>query len=162
MKNFLLLVLMISSLVYSQKIDKDYFKENPETYFKFSVSSRDELKTLSKIISIDNVDGNIVYAYASEQEFAEFEKLNYPYTILTRPSKLYDFEMSDSIEGITDWNVYPTYDAYITMMYQFQTNYPNLCRIVDGGNTVQGRKILFAVISDNVNTHEQEPQFMYT
>jgi murein tripeptide amidase MpaA len=37
-----------------------------------------------------------------------------------------------------------------------------LCRIVDGGLTVQGRKILFAVISDNVNQREAEPQFMYT
>lgn len=162
MKNILLLFVLFTAITYSQKIDANYFKENPEVYFKFSVSSRVELKTLSKIISIDNVEGNIVYAYANEQEFTEFEKLNYPYTLLTRPSKQCDFEMSDNIEGITDWNVYPTYDAYITMMYLFQTNYPNLCRIVDAGNTVQGRKILFAVISDNVNTHEEEPQFMYT
>jgi hypothetical protein len=70
--------------------------------------------------------------------------------------------MSSNIKQITGWNVYPTYDAYVTMMYQFQLNYPNLCRIVDGGTTVRGRKILFAVISDNVNLHEPEPQFMYT
>jgi len=162
MKNILFLFVIITSIAFSQKIDENYFKENPEAYFRFSVSAREELKSLTRIISIDNVKGNIVYAYANEQEFTEFEKLNYPYTILTRPSKQYDFEMSDNIEGITDWNVYPTYDAYIAMMYQFQTNYPNLCRIVDGGNTVQGRKILFAVISDNVNQHEAEPQFMYT
>ncbi len=50
----------------------------------------------------------------------------------------------------------------LAMMYQFQTNYPNLCKIIDAGNSVQGRKILFAKISDNVNTREAEPQFMYT
>jgi hypothetical protein len=164
MKNLLTLVLfiLISTSVLSQQIDKDYFKDNSEVYFKFTIFDKAELRALTNVISIDNIDANIVYAYANENEFIEFEKLNYNYTVLTRPSKLYDFEMSDNLEGITAWDVYPTYDAYVTMMYQFQLNYPNLCRIVDAGNTVQGRKILFAVISDNVTQKEAEPQFMYT
>ena len=158
----LFLVFVISSISISQVIDENYFKENSEAYFKFSILDRSEIKTLTRIISIDNVDGNLVYAYANENEFKEFEKLNYPYTILPHPGKLIEPEMSSDIEGITAWDVYPTYDAYLAMMYQFQTNYPDLCRIVDAGNTVQGRKILFAVISDNVTMHETEPQFMYT
>ena len=164
MKNFFsfLLVLVSSSFSYSQVIDKNYFKENSEVYFKFIISDRLEIQSLTRVISIDNVEGNIVSAYANENEFREFEKLNYSYTVLPHPGKLIEPEMSSDIDGINDWNVYPTYDAYIAMMYQFQTNYPNLCRIVDAGNTVQGRKILFAVISDNVNAHETEPQFMYT
>jgi hypothetical protein len=48
------------------------------------------------------------------------------------------------------------------MMYNFATAYPSLCRIVDGGSTVQGRKILFAVVSKNANTREAEPKFLYT
>jgi hypothetical protein len=47
-------------------------------------------------------------------------------------------------------------------MYSFQSNYPNICKIIDAGTTVQGRKILFAKISDNVDIREPEPQFMYT
>jgi hypothetical protein len=147
---------------FAQQIDENYFKENTEVYFKFLISDRAELNTLTNIISIDNVNGNLVFAYANENEFKEFEKLNYSYTILPHPGKLIQPEMSSSIEDISDWDVYPTYDAYLAMMYSFQTSYPNLCRIVDAGNTVQGRKILFAVISDNVNEHETEPQFMYT
>jgi murein tripeptide amidase MpaA len=164
MKNFFsfLLVLVISSFSFSQVIDENYFKENPEVYFKFLISDRSEISTLTRIISIDNVESNFVYAYANENEFREFKKLNYTYTVLPHPGKLIEPEMSSDIDGINDWNVYPTYDAYIAMMYQFQENYPTLCRIVDAGNTVQGRKILFAIISDNVNTRETEPQFMYT
>ena len=164
MKNFfsILLVLVISSFSFSQVIDENYFKENTEVYFKFLISDRSEINTLTRIISIDNVDGKMVYAYANENEFKEFEKLNYFYTILPHPGKMIEPEMSSDIEGITAWDVYPTYDAYLTMMYQFQTNYPDLCRIVDAGNTVQGRKILFAVLSDNINIREAEPQFMYT
>ena len=156
------LVLLLSSITFSQILDEQYFKDNHEVYFKFSISDRTELNTLTRIISIDNLEDNIVYAYANETEFREFEKLNYTYIVLTHPGKLIQPEMSSDVKGITAWGVYPTYDAYIAMMYQFQSTYPNLCRIVDGGNSIQGRKILFAVISDNVTQHETEPQFMYT
>ncbi|HRP94517.1 MAG TPA: M14 family zinc carboxypeptidase [Ignavibacteriaceae bacterium] len=156
------LVFILTSITFSQVLDEQYFKENHEVYFKFNISERAELRALTNVISIDNIEENTVYGYANENEFREFEKLNYPYTVLTHPSKLIEPEMSSDIEGITAWDVYPTYDAYINMMYLFQLNYPNLCRIVDAGNTVQGRKILFAVISDNVTQRETEPQFMYT
>ncbi|MBP9084154.1 MAG: carboxypeptidase regulatory-like domain-containing protein [Bacteroidia bacterium] len=156
------LILLLSSITFSQILDEQYFKDNHEVYFKFTITDRTELNTLTRIISIDNLEGNVVYAYANETEFREFEKLNYTYTVLTHPGKLIQPEMSSDVKGITAWDVYPTYDAYIAMMYQFQSTYPNLCRIVDGGNSIQGRKILFAIISDNVTQHEAEPQFMYT
>ncbi len=162
MKNFLLILVLFASLLYSQKIDEKYFSENPEAYFKFNITNQDEVRNLTKIISIDKIEDNTVYAYANQKEFSEFAKLGYDYNLLTRPSLQYNFEMSSSPEAISAWNVYPTYDAYVSMMYQFQSDYPGLCRIVDAGSTVQGRKILFAVISDNVNQHEAEPQFMYT
>lgn len=160
--SILVISLFFSSLFYSQVLDDKYFSENHEVYFKFQISDKNELLNFTGIISIDNVLGNTVFAYANENEFNEFVKLNYEYEVLTHPGKIIEPDMSSNPEGITDWNVYPTYDAYVAMMYQFQNTYPFLCRIVDAGNTVQGRKILFAVISDNVNAREPEPQFMYT
>ena len=157
-----LLIVLLSSFTFSQILDQQYFQKNYEVYFKFNISDRTEIELLTRIISIDNVEENTVYAYANESEFREFEKLNYTFTVLTHLGKLIEPEMSSDIEGINAWDVYPTYDSYVMMMYLFQTNYPNLCRIVDAGTTVQGRKILFAVISDNVNQRETEPQFMYT
>jgi hypothetical protein len=164
MKKFfsVLFILLLTSITFSQILDEQYFKDNHEVYFKFTLPDLTELNTLTRIISIDNLEGNTVYAYANETEFYEFQKLKYPYTLLTHPGKLIEPEMSSNIDGIAAWDIYPTYDAYIAMMFQFQSNYPNICRIVDAGNTVQGRKILFAVISDNVNQRETEPQFMYT
>src|SRR5574338_195034 len=158
----ILLLFALTFTVQAQILDDKYFKENHEVYFSFNISDKQELTQLSRIISIDHLNGSTVYAYANENEFREFAKLNYLYTILTHPGKLIVPEMSSDIDGISAWDVYPTYDAYIAIMYQFQSNYPDLCRIVDAGYTVQGRKILFAVISDNVNQRETEPQFMYT
>ncbi|MCG2716950.1 MAG: dockerin type I domain-containing protein, partial [Candidatus Marinimicrobia bacterium] len=54
------------------------------------------------------------------------------------------------------------YDAYVSMMYQFAKGYPDICRIDSIGASVKGRGILFAKISDNVNSDEAEPEFLYT
>ena len=58
--------------------------------------------------------------------------------------------MSDNPESILDWDVYPTYDAYINLMNLFAANHPDICQLVNAGSTVQDRQILFLKISDNV------------
>lgn len=163
MRKILLLSVLFTISILSQNFDMDYFKHNPELYFSFSINDKSELTQLTNIISIDNItQNNLVFAYANENEFIEFMKIGYDFTPLTHPGKMIVPDMSSDLQSILTWNVYPTYDAYINMMYQFQAFYPNICQIVDAGNTVQGRKILFAKISDNVSQREAEPQFMYT
>jgi hypothetical protein len=139
----------------------DFSKRN-EAYFSFTISSKAILPALSKIISLDNVKGNTVYAYANSEEFDNFLKYNLPYKLLTAPSLNKDVSMSGNEKEIKAWDVYPTYDAYVSMMNQFAASHPDICKIVDGGNTVQGRKILFAVITSNVNTPAPKPHFMYS
>jgi hypothetical protein len=158
----LLLTFLFSNIVFSQNPDKQYFAANLEVYFEFSISDRSELEELTRIISIDNVMDKVVKAYANEDEWNSFLKLNYKYKILPHPGDAEGIVMSSDLKSIRAWDVYPTYEAYVQMMYQFAANYPDLCRIVDAGNSVNGRKILFAVISDNVNVKEAEPQFMYS
>ena len=133
-----------------------------EYYFKFNINEQSDLYTLTQVISIDNVIGNEVYAYANDKEMKDFLKLGHFYEMLPHPGSLIDAKTSGNIDEITDWDVYPTYDGYIAMMNQFAAQYPNLCRIVNAGSTVQGRQILFAVVSDNVSTREAEPQFQYS
>jgi hypothetical protein len=154
--------ILFSSFLLSQHPDAAFFEKNGEVYFRFYVENQDEVNFLTNIISIDNVTDNLVYAYANEHEFSEFLKYGYEYEILTNPGDLIEAEMSLTVRGLLNWNVYPTYDAYVNMMYQFQTDYPAICKIIDAGNSVQGRKILFAKITSNVNEREAKPQFMYT
>ncbi|MBI4648203.1 MAG: zinc carboxypeptidase [Bacteroidia bacterium] len=142
---------------------QQYLQQKGEVYFKFTVNTSKELLKLTRIISIDNVSGQEVYAYANAAEFEKFVALEYPYEILTHPGDLIkNPAMYDGTKGIWDFDTYPTYTEYETMMTTFQTNYPNLCEIIQIGTTVDGRKLLFAKISDNVSTREQEPRFMYT
>jgi hypothetical protein len=165
MSNFITILILIASLsssILSQSPDKEFFKINQEVYFEFKINSRTELDDLTRIISIDYFNGKMIRAYANEEEWNRFLKLKYPYRILPHPGDGEGIRMSDEVKSFGQWDVYPTYEAYVQMMYQFASTYPGICRIVDAGNTVNGRKILFAVISDNVNLREGEPQFMYS
>ncbi|OGU76925.1 MAG: hypothetical protein A2V93_00375 [Ignavibacteria bacterium RBG_16_34_14] len=157
----LIVSFLFSTLIFSQP-DSKFFEKKGEVYFKFSIAEKEEINILTRIISIDNVVGNIVYAYANEEEFNEFLSLGYEYEVLRSPGDVDDVQMSSSLEELGLWDSYPPYDAYINMMYQFESDYSSICKVVDAGNTVQGRKILFVKISDNVNERETEPQFMYS
>ncbi|MFH2143006.1 MAG: M14 family zinc carboxypeptidase [Bacteroidota bacterium] len=163
----ILFLLSIVTQVFTQNSELykalDILDRRVEVYIKFEINNPLELQTLTRIISIDNVKGNEVYAYANKKEFDVFLDLNYSYQVLTPPSELIlNPEMYNPSKGIWDFDTYPTYDQYLTMMTTFATNYPNICRLVNVGSTVEGRQLIFAVISDNVNTREAEPRFSYS
>ncbi len=150
-----------------KEIIEKYLTERNEIYFKFYLSSKEILKKMANEISIDNVRDNIVnyevIAYANTDEMENFRKYNIDFAVMTPPSLRHSVEMSNNIDKIMgQWDVYPTYEAYVNMMNAFATNYPNLCRIVNIGTTVQGRALLFAVISDSVNFRKPKPRFQYS
>jgi hypothetical protein len=64
------------------------FKNGKIAYFKFSVSSMQEVAPLSKIITIEKNQGRIVYAHATKPQFAQFISKGYPYTLIksTKPA----------------------------------------------------------------------------
>ncbi|MCE1166398.1 MAG: T9SS type A sorting domain-containing protein [Bacteroidetes bacterium] len=172
---FLLTTFFFTSQLFSQEL-KSYISQKDkienklktygELYFKFNINSREKLAELGRHISVDNVIDKIfyceVYAYASAEEMAYFAEQNIDFALLKNPGDVDNVKMSDNIKEIMAWDSYPTYSAYITMMSNFAANYPNLCRIVNIGPTVSGRQVLYAVISDSVNSRKPKPRFLYT
>ena len=138
-----------------------YAKSN-EIYFKFQINSREEINKLTKIISIDNIKGNTVYAYANQKELFEFIQLGYSYTELQHEGIQRIPKMSDNIEAMRDWDTYPTYETYVDLMYQFATDHPDICSVTCMGYSVEGREIIVAKITDNLDLTEDEPEFFYT
>ncbi|HBS87689.1 MAG: hypothetical protein A2W91_15610 [Bacteroidetes bacterium GWF2_38_335] len=134
-----------------------------EVYFTFEMDNAESVADLTRIVSIDNIKDNQVFAYANLKEFLKFLSFKIDYTVLEHPGdRIKNPAMYDGSKGIWDFDTYPTYTEYETMMYSFQTNYPGICKIVQVGTSVDGRKLLYAKISDNVNTREAEPRFMYS
>ncbi len=146
-----------------QDLDK-IFGKNTEIQFKFSISSKNEIRNLTKIISISNVKENEVYAFASKKEFSKFLQLNYPYQIIKNEVNSLDLNMLERMnsKAIQAWDFYPTYSVYDSLMTRFQINYPNLCRTFSIKTLSSGRKLLFVKISNNPDGIENKPKFLYT
>ncbi len=136
-----------------------------EVYFSFQAGDRAELDKLSSLISLDKVEGNTAYAYANEKEFLNFLERGKSFQILPHPgNSLKNPHMVSHIDikGTNDWDFYPTYEAYIDIMNQFQADYPDICQVYSIGQSVQGRELMVAHITDNPDQVEAEPQVFYT
>lgn len=123
-------------------------KERNEFYFEFECDKQ-RLAELSRLISIDEVDGNKVVAYADNQEYEKFLALGVETKLLTPPSMLenhnmYDIDARDEYE----WDEYPTYEAYETMMNAYAESYPEKCSLIELGTLDSGRKLLVIRINN--------------
>lgn len=148
----------------SKKMEK-YFAKRGEVYFSFPLQSREKLNKLSAMVSIDELTNDQVFAYANKKEFGQFVETGIEYKVLPHSADLnLDLKMLSSELALESraWDYYPTYDAYIDLMLAFQTNHPDLCRIDTMTTLASDRMLLTAVISDNVNSDEDEPEFFYT
>jgi hypothetical protein len=175
MKHFFFLILILfgySASSTGQSFDRhkadSLLNVNKEVYFSFQVFDPAEVSELSKLISIDNVRGNEIFAYANREEFNKFIQLGYKLSILTPPGSLLSDKELMKPEGMqkpsgpASWNFYPTYQQYLDTMAYFANAYPSMCRIDTIGTTNQGRLLLAAIISKDVNIPGAKPKFLYT
>ncbi|MFH0999418.1 MAG: M14 family zinc carboxypeptidase, partial [Bacteroidota bacterium] len=121
------------------------------------------LNQFSKIISIDKIDEKKAFAYANRKGFEKFLEKDIPFDLLNHPNFEFKPEMYNSnLKKSYEWNQYLSYEDYTTMMYRFAADFPEICQVFSLGQTIEGREILVAKISDNIQTKEAEPQFFYT
>jgi len=145
-----------------------YLDKKGEVYFTFSIPEKDVFTDLLNVVSVDNIVDGKVYAYANENEYNVFVEKDIHYTVLKHPGDV-DFDLNmKTIEQIRkrdlteNWDFYPTYEAYVDLMYQFEDDFPGMVEIKNIGETVMGRDLLFAKISPQVELQRPVPQFMYT
>ena len=161
-KIFTLLFLSIISFnIFAQKEDlRSMMKERNEFYFNFEIDDIQQLNKIANIISIDNVDGNKITAYANNKQYERFLTLGIETTLLTPPSMLENHKMFDGrTRAEYDWDEYPTYEAYVAMMEEFAATYPEKCTLIELGTLNSGRKILLVRINDG--NPDGKPKFLY-
>ncbi len=162
-----LIFILLTIPVFSQltELEKAYssLNERGEVYFKFS-SKEIEINDISKILSLDKFTDEYIYAYANEKEFNNFIGLNKEFEVLTPPSMLFPsiLENSKKKRDISAFDYYPSWDEYLSIMNQFASDYPELCEVVNIGQSNQGRDILLIHINDDLGTDQAEPEFLYT
>jgi hypothetical protein len=153
---------------YSRATLDSLFSSRGEVYFKCRLLDKEEIHYLTRIISVDNVKGREVYAYANRREFEELLKYRTDITLLPHPGSLLTAAgvnpngNGDRFSNLTAWDFYPSYEQYIGYMTDFASAHPGLCKLDTVGTTIQGRLILALRISNNIGVDEAEPQFLYT
>lgn len=138
------------------------FGDRKEVYFRFNVFSEKDIHFLTRIISIDRVSGgHVVYAYANPLEFGEFLDYGAEYALLVPPGLMVQPEMRPSVNlrALTEWDFYPTYEAYLDMMNQFAQDYPDLCEVFSIGQSIQGREFTLEISEDKMPLASQLPNF---
>ena len=136
-----------------------------EVYFSFNSTNKNDINSLSQVISIDKIDKDIVYAYANERTFNAFLKYGYKPTVLPHPSTLEKVDMYTLSQYLAkeeyDWNSYPTYDAYVAMMDQYESDYPALCKTIHLANTVENRELILCKLTSS-NNPTTKTRVLYT
>ncbi len=160
----LLCAVVVSSNVYAQS-QKDLIKlmcERNEYYFTLQVNNPSEIQAISDLCSIDRTDGKTVVCYANQQQYDKMLQAGYQPTLLTPPSLLEEAKMWDGNRATYEWDSYPTYSQYESMMQAYPSSVVNgrTCTLMTLGTLSSGRKIMGVRINNNDTVGK--PKFLYT
>ena len=155
-----LIVMPIIAVSQSQSLEKLY-KDRPEIYFRLDVKDPGVVKKLSNLISVDGFTTDGVTAYANKNQFDKIVEMGYKPELLMPPSLIEEVEMIglELDREIYEWDAYPTYDAYVQMMQDFENDYPDYCEVFNFGTLNSGRELLMARI--NNGDAAGKPKFLY-
>ena len=166
---FAFLFMGLFSALTAQKAGRDnvrlayrVLEERPEVTISFTITSMEQLRPLSRILSVDNVEGNRVTAVANRRQLEQFLYLEKDFEVVLPEKKVAGAPKSLSSFGVPYWNSYPSYQQYDSIMHRFATDFPEICRLHSIGKSRNGKDIFFVKISDNVDEDEPEPEFMYS
>ena len=144
-------------------------KERGEVYFRFQPYGSEQFDDFSLMLSLDyyDPDQGWMYTYANQHEFEAFLKTGLPWEMLVPPGLAVDKNTINmlsvvNVEDIDSWAFYPTYEAYESMMEQYEALYPDLFQRIELTTLASGRKIIFGKITAQVNQEHTRPRVMYT
>mgnify|MGYP001056443019 CR=1 FL=1 len=122
---------------------------------------REAIDFLSRNVSIRSVTDKGVSIILTPVTAEWFISSGYSYT-LVEPSPVKGIISSANVKGAMEWDLYPTYRQYDSIMRFFAEEYPSLCLLDTIGTTIGGRLVLALKISDNCQEDEDEPEVFLT
>jgi len=160
----LMLAIIMSGNMFAQKSQQELAeisKNHGEYYFSLPVQQPADIQSINQLCSVDDFDGQNVVCYANHKQYENLIKYGYKPVLMMPPSLQVKVKMWDGTDRANyDWDAYPTYEAYEAMMYQFGTDHPDRCEIINLGTLPSGHKILIAHL--NNGSGDGKPKFLYT
>ncbi len=167
-QSFLILVLLSLALSLLAQDSKriNLLKKQIEQYgqaeIEFSNPGRIELTSIAREISVSNVTFKTVMATVSIRNLEYMASFPLDYKIIEPKSAIKAVSSALSVEEAMNWDKYPTWQQYDTIMHKFAADYPDICRLDTIGLSVNGKAVMVLKISDNVNIDEAETEVFYT
>lgn len=122
---------------------------------------QDIIEKLTRTVSIRSVNEKTVNIVLSPLTVEWFILQQYHYEIIER-DETKGIIISGTVSQAMNWESYPSYTQYDSIMKSFASSYPTLCRLDTIGTSINGRLILALKISDNCRINEPEPEVFYT
>jgi hypothetical protein len=128
---------------------------------KIPYSNRETINYLTREVSILSVRDNEINVCLSPLTIEWFIRQKFGYKIEKPDPPKVDLSALN-VKQVFEWDKYPAYSQYDSIMQSFAGNYPELCRLDTIGTSINGRLILVLKISDNPHIDEDEPEVFYT
>jgi hypothetical protein len=122
---------------------------------------QEEIVDISRNVSIRAVKDKNVILTISPLTLEWFISKGYDFTIAEKKGDS-GIISSPDVRQAMDWNSYPTYKQYDSIMRYFVSEYPSLCKLDTIGTSLNGKLVLALKISDNCSDDEDEPEVFYT
>lgn len=157
--------LLSFSLSFSQTKEneeiKSYIKINGEAKILINIEDIKDIQTLANTISLDYPKGNYWLGYVNISEYNNFLKLGLRHKLyIDKTPKA--ISMANTVSEMNNWDKYPTYKVYDSIMRKFVLDYPSLCKLDTIGYSVNNKLILGLKISSNPSIDLDKPKFFYT
>lgn len=120
-----------------------------------------EVNAISGNVSVSSVSRKSVEIVLSPLTVEWFISQKYNYVIKER-TDIKDIMSSSDVKDAMEWDSYPTYLQYDSIMQSFPVLYPSLCQIDTIGTSIYGKLVLVLKISDNPGNDEEEPETFYS
>lgn len=134
-----------------------------EVYISLELKQVNASKSYFSNLSFDKIEAGRIYFYSNTKGIQILNSKDLDYKVEAISSMIASVNMAHSVSDFTtNWDAYPTYQQYDSLMHKFAVDYPNLCKFHDLGTLSSGRKILAVQLGDNVSQNENEVKFFYT
>lgn len=140
---------------------RNIVKINGQAEVTIQRPGRTETDRLSRNVSIIKVSDNKLFISLSSLTVEWFIAQKYEYSIAERDESKGIITSSD-VKQALEWNTYPTYTQYDSIMRSFVSEYPALCSLDTIGTSVKGRLVLALKITGNSSADEFKPKVFYT
>lgn len=121
----------------------------------------EETGIITRNLSIRSVKNNRIYIVLSSRDVEWFLSRDYRYSIVER-AEVKGIRSASGVHEAMQWESYPTYAQYDSIMRSFASSYPALCRLDTIGTSIRGKLVLVLRITGSSGSAEYKPPVFYT